>query len=934
MGVKCIKQSDCCSSETNLSHQTNNTQEPLFQNEDKNEKIEDLEKTKRSSNFGVNDFANKFLKLEKKLTKRTNSKNSYSFSSPLTSTSKFNNELEQLIIINEQNSKLENDDIEMINNVFSNNSFLKSLNDKNKEDIMKEIRLAKIQSNKIIIKEGFKGRFLYIIKKGLVELIKDNVSKKKLTKGESFGEYALLNDSLRTYTIKSISECELWILDRISFRKIIDASSLENFKENKKFINSISFFHALENYQISLLCSALYKEMYVANQIIAKEGEEANCIYIIKEGEVNCVKEGRIIRTLSKGENFGERSIFLDSTRSLDVIAKTDCICYLITFDVLKNILGFSYSEVLLIQIIKMSFLKSKYFKNIHINLIDKIAKLFQMKNYKKDDVIYKKGTCMCEIFSIVIDGNLIDSKREIVGKRGEIIYDKNLFLQDNDALNSDLTADPDCLICELEVKEIFKILEVENFQQLANKSTELKILSNSQLLRKFHFDKIEELLSKMNRKIYKENEIIVSKGKEGKNILFVKSGEVRIENINQDISHNILGTFGCKELGPSSSIGDNLLFSNTYNDTIIASNDCEILYINISMFEKTLGENLITYLKNSLILRDKNLNLRDFYFYGDFNNHFNPIVSLVKSKLNNQFYVIKCYPKDLIINENSFNQIEDLKKINIRIDYPFIQNYIKTFQDRNFLYFVFEYIQGMELSDLINEKEQLSFSTYQLQFYFSNLLLIINYLHSKNIIHRSIQPDNIIINSNGYLNLISLATAKIIEDRTNSILGNIFYKAPEVISGEGYSFESDYWSVGVLMYEIAIGKLPFNGNEDDPMSVYFSIINSKLTFPNDFNDISFISLLSNMLEKSPYNRYSKIELIQGHSWFKNFNFKDVEFLIINPLFIPKIQPINYENNESFIKHSILMFKEWQKESGIVVEEKDRKEYEFWFETF
>jgi hypothetical protein len=88
------------------------------------------------------------------------------------------------------------------------------------------------------------------------------------------------------------------------------------------------------------------------------------------------------------------------------------------------------------------------------------------------------------------------------------------------------------------------------------------------------------------------------------------------------------------------------------------------------------------------------------------------------------------------------------------------------------------------------------------------------------------------------------------------------------------------------------------------------------------------------MLEKSPYNRYSKIELIQGHSWFKNFNFKDVEFLIINPLFIPKIQPINYENNESFIKHSILMFKEWQKESGIVVEEKDRKEYEFWFETF
>ncbi len=79
-------------------------------------------------------------------------------------------------------------------------------------------------------------------------------------------------------------------------------------------------------------------------------------------------------------------------------------------------------------------------------------------------------------------------------------------------------------------------------------------------------------------------------------------------------------------------------------------------------------------------------------------------------------------------------------------------------------------------------------------------------------------------------------------------------------------------------MYEIAIGQLTFNSNEHDPMSVYFSIINSKLTFNNYFNDISLISLLSNILEKSLYNRYSKIELIQSHSWFKNFNIKNVEF--------------------------------------------------------
>ena len=117
------------------------------------------------------------------------------------------------------------------------------------------------------------------------------------------------------------------------------------------------------------------------------------------------------------------------------------------------------------------------------------------------------------------------------------------------------------------------------------------------------------------------------------------------------------------KLLGISSSIGENLLFTNYYNDTIIASSDCELLYINKSSFENTLGENLLSYLKNWLLLRDKNLNLRDFDFYGDFNVHFNPIVSLIKSRTNNRFYVIKSYPKDLIIKEDSFNHISELKK-------------------------------------------------------------------------------------------------------------------------------------------------------------------------------------------------------------------------------------------------------------------------------
>ena len=135
-------------------------------------------------------------------------------------------------------------------------------------------------------------------------------------------------------------------------------------------------------------------------------------------------------------------------------------------------------------------------------------------------------------------------------------------------------------------------------------------------------------------------------------------------------------------------------------------------------------------------------------------------------------------------------------------------------------------------------------------------------------------------------------------------------------------------------MYELCFGEIPFNGNEDDPMSVYFSIINKKLSFPSNFSDSLFMSLLSNMLEKCPHKRYSRIELIQNHPWFKKFNFQDVEYLKINPEFIPNVEDILFESNQSFWKHSLIMYKDWQKNSGIIIDDNKREECESWFEDF
>ena len=76
------------------------------------------------------------------------------------------------------------------------------------------------------------------------------------------------------------------------------------------------------------------------------------------------------------------------------------------------------------------------------------------------------------------------------------------------------------------------------------------------------------------------------------------------------------------------------------------------------------------------------------------------------------------------------------------------------------------------------------------------------------------------------------------------------------------------------------------------------------------------------------------MELIQGHSWFSNFNFKDVEYLKINPEFIPKVENINYQNNEGFNKISLQIYKEWKKSEGGNLEESDIQVFEELFEDF
>lgn len=152
---------------------------------------------------------------------------------------------------------------------------------------------------------------------------------------------------------------------------------------------------------------------------------------------------------------------------------------------------------------------------------------------------------------------------------------------------------------------------------------------------------------------------------------------------------------------------------------------------------------------------------------------------------------------------------------------------YIRSFKDENFIYFLNEFIHGMELFDVIREIGLLK--KYDSQFYVGSILLALEYLHSTlNVVYRDIKPENVMIDERGYLKLIDMGTAKYLEKnkmRTYTIIGTPHYIAPEIIQGKGYGFPVDLWSVGICLYEFICGNVPFAENLDDPFLIYEEII-------------------------------------------------------------------------------------------------------------
>ena len=265
--------------------------------------------------------------------------------------------------------------------------------------------------------------------------------------------------------------------------------------------------------------------------------------------------------------------------------------------------------------------------------------------------------------------------------------------------------------------------------------------------------------------------------------------------------------------------------------------------------------------------------------------------VRLCKQKKTGNVYVMKILKKNDIIKQKQVDHVYSEFNILSGLKHPFIVQLLGyNFEDPKYIYFIMEYIQGGELFSLLRSKG--SFPVSQTKFYIAHIITIFEYLHSKNIVYRDLKPENILINKNGYLKLTDFGFAKILEnEKTYTLCGTPEYLAPEIILNKGHGKAVDWWTLGILLYEMLVGIDPFS--DDDPMKTYQKILKGKINFPKTINKDAK-SLIKHLLTQDTTKRFgclkNGVKDILNHRFFEGFDWKNFVYLSMPAPYKPEIK--------------------------------------------
>ncbi|XP_030030490.1 interaptin isoform X1 [Manduca sexta] len=292
-------------------------------------------------------------------------------------------------------------------------------------------------------------------------------------------------------------------------------------------------------------------------------------------------------------------------------------------------------------------------------------------------------------------------------------------------------------------------------------------------------------------------------------------------------------------------------------------------------------------------IPRFRKYTIEDFHFIKVLGKGSFGKVLLAELRDTEYYYAVKCLKKDVVLEDDDVEcTLIERKVLALGTNHPYLCHLFATFQTDSHLFFVMEYLNGGDLMFHIQQSGR--FPEARARFYAAEIVSGLKFLHKRGIIYRDLKLDNILLDFDGHVRIADFGMCKLqiyLDKTADTFCGTPDYMAPEIIKGLKYNQTVDWWSFGVLLYEMLIGQSPFSGCDEDEL--FWSICNEMPSYPR-FLSQEALTILTRLLDKDARSRLGGTECMHGdireQAFFQSIHWDRLERRDLEAPFRPRVR--------------------------------------------
>ncbi|CAL9708407.1 unnamed protein product [Knipowitschia caucasica] len=563
-------------------------------------------------------------------------------------------------------------------------------------------------------------------------------------------------------------------------------------------------------------------------------------------------------------------------------------------------------------KMLKSAFLKSDLLKHLCDRKIIAIIACMYPITIQQGSYVFQEESIGS--LAYVLEEGRLDVRKE--GVKLHTIFPEEVFgelaLLYNCTHNYSVSAQMDSKLWVIDRKSFQATLMQRALHSLSGPEELLHCVPFLQTLPENVIMKLSDLMEEMR---FADGEDIIRQGTKGDAFYIIAAGQVKVTQEQDSDKDEIVMSI----LSEGQWFGEQALWGREvlHTTTVIADGDVTCLLIDRETFKDIAGELVDSqddYCQSQHHTFEpdgsdaaSSLGLNDFQVIqtlamGDFGH-----VDLVQTS-DKRCFAMRVLKKQLILSSGRREHVLRQRDILMKAHCPFIVRLFKTFQNADCVYMLTEVGFGGDLLTLLKENGALDESSTV--FYTACVIEALTFLHCRGVIYRDVKPDNVVLDEHGYAKLIGSACPRKVDTckKAWTFCGTPGYLAPEIILNQGHSVSADMWSLGIFVFELLSGRLPFCGFE--PLMILTETIRGidHLDFPKTFSRSS-TSLIKRLCRNIPSERLSSqrngAKDIHRHKWFEGFDWDALCRQTLTAPFVPKVNlPLDSPSSSHYLEDS------------------------------